>query len=307
VDGPTAPPQDERGHRLGRVSVEPDFFRTLGIQPRVGRDFHPADALAASDVVIVNEAFVDYVLGGRSAIGVTFRYVASERNRSPGQEPGPWLRIAGVVQDLGAMSGYSGAVVYHAVPDRSMNPAYAIVHVRDDAAGFTPRLRSVAFDVDPTLRIGDTVTLDRMVDGTVEFYRFSVITLALASLLGVILSLGGIYAVMSFTVSRRTREIGVRVALGAPKTRVVLAVFRRPLVQVALGLVAGGLLTAFLLGPEALSNHRGGTVAGSMPSVRELAAFAAYMAGMAAICLLGCLTPMRRALAVEPSEALRAE
>lgn len=296
VDGPTAPPQDERGHRLGRVSVEPDFFRTLGIQPRAGRDFHPADALPASDVVIVNEAFVDYVLGGRSAIGVTFRYVASERNRSPGQEPGPWLRIAGVVQDLGAMSGYSGAVVYHAVADRSMNPAYAIVHVRDDAAGFAPRLRSAAFDVDPALRIGDTVTLDRMVDSTVAFYRFWVITLALASLLGVILSLGGIYAVMSFTVSRRTREIGVRVALGAPKTRVVLAVFRRPLVQVALGLLAGGLLTAFLLG-----------LAGSMPSVREVAVFAAYMTGMAAVCLLGCLTPMRRALAVEPSEALRAE
>jgi ABC-type antimicrobial peptide transport system permease subunit len=150
--------------------------------------------------------------------------------------------------------------------------------------------------VDPTLRIGDTVTLDRMVDSTVEFYRFWVITLGLASLLGVILSLGGIYAVMSFTVSRRTREIGVRVALGAPKTRVVLAVFRRPLVQVATGLLAGGLLTAFLLG-----------LVGSVPSPRAIAGFAAYMTAMAAICLLGCLTPTMRALAVQPSEALRAD
>lgn len=296
VDGPTAPPQDERGHRLGRVSVEPDFFRTLRIQPRVGRDFHPADAMAGSDAVIVNEAFIDYVLGGRNAIGVTFRYVASERNRSPQQEPGPWLQIVGVVQDLGPMSGYSGAIVYHAVPDRSMNPGYALIHVPGDAAGFAPTLRSFAFGVDPTLRIDDTVTLDRMVDSEVEFYRFWVVTLALASLLGVILSLGGIYAVMSFTVSRRTREIGVRVALGAPKTRVVLAVFRRPLVQVAFGLLAGGLLAAFLLG-----------LVGSVPSMRELAGFAAYMTAMAAICLLGCLTPTRRALAVEPSEALRAE
>ena len=296
VDGPTAPPQDERGHRLGKVSVEPDFFRTLGIVPRAGRDFHPADAMTGSDAVIVNEAFIDYVLGGRNAIGVTFRYVASERDRSPEQEPGPWLRIVGVVQDLGPMSGYSGAVVYHAAPDLSMNPAYAIIHVRGDAGGFAPTLRSVAFGVDPTLRIGDTVTLDRMVDGTVEFYRFWVITLALASLLGVILSLGGIYAVMSFTVSRRTREIGVRVALGAPKTRVVLAVFRRPLVQVAIGLVAGGLLTAVLMG-----------LVGSVPSLRAIAGFAAYMTAMAAICLLGCLTPTMRALAVQPSEALRAD
>ncbi|MBR9990407.1 MAG: ABC transporter permease [Gemmatimonadetes bacterium] len=296
VDGPTAPPQDERGHRLGRVSVEPDFFRTLGIQPRAGRDFHPADATAGSDAVIVNEAFIDYVLGGRSAIGVTFRYVASERDRSTPEEGEPWLRIVGVVQNLGAMSGYSSAIVYHAVPDLSMNPAYAIIHVRGDAGGFAPTLRKAAFDVDPTLRIGDTVTLDRMVDSTVAFYRFWVITLGLASLLGVILSVGGIYAVMSFTVSRRTREIGVRVALGASKTRVVLAIFRRPLVQVALGLLAGGLLMTLLLG-----------LAGSMPSMRVMAGFAGYMAGMAAICLLGCLTPTRRALAVEPSEALRAE
>lgn len=303
VDGPTAPPQDEGVLFVGRVSVEPDFFRTLGIQPRVGRDFHPADALAGSDAVIVNEAFIEYVLGGRSAIGVTFRYLRSRQNPALGQEPGPWLRIAGVVQDL----GYSGAEVYHAVPDRSMNPAYAIVHVGGDAAGFAPMLRRVAFDVDPTLRIGDTVTLDRMVDSTVEFYRFSVIILALASLLGVILSLGGIYAVMSFTVSRRTREIGVRAALGAPKTRVVLDVFRRPLVQVALGLLAGGLLTVFLLWLPDIAEATGRDPAGSMPSVRELAVLAAYMAGMAAICLLGCLTPMRRALAQEPSEALRAE
>jgi hypothetical protein len=252
--------------------------------------------MTGSDAVIVNEAFIDYVLGGRNAIGVTFRYVASEQDRSPQQEPGRWLRIVGVVQDLGPMSGYSGAVVYHAVPDLSMNPAYAIIHVRGDAGGFGPTLRSVAFGVDPTLRVGDTVTLDRMVDSTVEFYRFWVITLGLASLLGVILSLGGIYAVMSFTVSRRTREIGVRVALGAPKTRVVLAVFRRPLVQVATGLLAGGLLTAFLLG-----------LVGSVPSPRAIAGFAAYMTAMAAICLLGCLTPTMRALAVQPSEALRAD
>jgi putative ABC transport system permease protein len=307
VDGPTALPQGESMIFVERVSVEPDFFRTLGVQPRAGRDFNPADALAGSDAVIVNQAFINDVLGGRSAIGVTFRYLRSRQNPALDQEPGPWLRIAGVVQDLGAMKGYSGAVVYHAVPDGSMNPAYAIVHVGGDAAGFAPLLRRVAFDVDPTLRIGDTVTLDRMVDSVMAFYRFSVIVLALASLLGVILSLGGIYAVMSFTVSRRTREIGVRVALGAPKTRVVLAVFRKPLVQVALGLLAGALLTGALLGLPDIAEAIGRDPAGLMPSVRELAVFAAYMAGMAAICLLGCLTPMRRALAQEPSEALRAE
>jgi ABC-type antimicrobial peptide transport system permease subunit len=194
------------------------------------------------------------------------------------------------------MSGYSAAVVYHAVPDRSINPAHALIHVTGDAASFAPTLRSLAFDADPTLRIGETVTLDRMVDSTVEFYRFWVLTLAMASGLGVILSLGGIYAVMSFTVARRTREIGVRVALGAPKTRILLAVFKRPLIQVALGLLAGALLAGFLLG-----------LAASVPSLPEIAGFLAYMALMAAICLLACFAPTKRALAIQPYDALRAE
>lgn len=298
VDGPTAPPQDERGHRLGAVRVAADFFETLGVQPRAGRDFHPADAEPGSGVVIVNEAFIDYVLGGRDAVGVQFRYVASERNRSPDQEPGPWLRIVGVVQDLGSMSGYSGAVVYHAVPAGSMNPAYAIVHVRGgDAEGFGSQLRRIAFDVDPTLRIGTMLPLDRIIDSTVEFYRFWIYSLAMVSFVGVVLSLGGIYSVMAFTVARRTREIGVRVALGAPKPRIVLSVFRRPLFQVGLGLLIGSLVAGFLMGLAQLQE----------PPFKDVAGFFAYIAFMAGVCLLACVSPTRRALAIEPSEAVRSE
>ena len=300
VDGPTVLPQDERGHRMGSVRVETDFFHTLGVQPRAGRDFRPADAESGSDGVIVNEAFVDYVLGGRNALGVLFRYVASERNRTQ-EEPGPWHRIVGVVQDLGAMSGYSSAVIYHPVVDGSLNPSYALVHVPEDAAGFAPRLRRIAFDVDPQLRIDDTLPLDRIVDSTVEFYRFWVFSLMMVSAVGVVLSLGGIYSVMSFTVARRTREIGVRVALGAPRSRILLSVFRRPLYQLAFGLLAGGLLTGFLLGFWGFDP----TPLDATP--REIASLLGYVALMAAICLAACVMPTRRALAIEPTEALSAD
>jgi hypothetical protein len=296
VDGPTKPPQDERGHRLGAVRVEVDFFETLGIEPRTGRDFHPADASEGACLVIVNDAFVDYVLGGRNAIGVHFRYVASERNRAPDQEPGPWLEVIGVVQDLGAMSGYSGAVVYHPVPPASMNPSYALVHVRGDADGFAPRLREIAFDVDPTLRIGEALRLDRIVDSEVELYRFWVRALVMGTALTVVLSLGGIYAVMAYTVARRTREIGVRVALGAPRARVLLAIFRRPLRQVALGVLLGGFVSANLMG-----------VVGVDTTAKELATFLAYLTVMSGVCLMACVVPTRRALAIEPSDALKAE
>lgn len=296
VDGPTAPPQDERGHRMASARVETDFFTTLGVEARLGRNFHPADAEEGSRVAIVNEAFVDYVMGGRNAIGVHFRYVSSERYRVSHEEPGPWHEIIGVVQDLGSMSGYSSAVIYHPVPDRTMNPAYAIIHVPGDAAGFTSRLREVAFEVDPALRIQDPLALDRMVDSTVEFYRFWVWSLVMVSAVAVLLSLGGIYSVMSFTVARRTREIGVRVALGAPRRRILIAVFRRPLIQLALGVVSGGLLAGLTMG---LTERQ--------PTLQDLAGFGAYVALMTGVCLLACVAPTRRALGVEPSEALRSE
>ncbi|MQA92991.1 MAG: FtsX-like permease family protein [Gemmatimonas sp.] len=112
---------------------------------------------------------------------------------------------------------------------------------------------------------------------------------------------------LSFTVARRTREIGVRVALGASRRRVVAALFRRPLTQVGLGVVAGGALIAagaLLLsrGPDAW-----GTDAQMSLSLGQLALIVAYSALMFGVCLLACVVPTRRALRVEPTEALRAE
>lgn len=296
VDGPTAPPLDERGHRLGAVDVEVDFFETLDIEPGVGRDFHPADAEEGSRAVIVNERFVGYVLGDRNALGLNFRYVDAEYEGYAAEQFSPWYEVVGVVQNLGRMSGYSGAVVYHPVARGTMNPVYALVHVRDDTEAFESRLRQVAFGVDPTLRIRDAKTLDRVDDSTVEFYRFWFWLLVMVSGVGVVLSLGGIYAVMAFTVARRTREIGIRVALGAPGTRIVLAVLRRPLIQVVVGILAGALLMAALRG-----------IGDIPPSAREVGLFLAYLAVVTGVCLLACVVPTRHALAVEPSEALRSE
>ena len=110
----------------------------------------------------------------------------------------------------------------------------------------------------------------------------------------------GIYAVLSFIVARRTREIGVRVALGASRQRVVGAIFRRPLSQVGLGILAGAaLITA------------AGSVETEMPglsgglSLRDVAIILAYATLMLGVCLLACVVPTRRALGVEPTTALR--
>jgi ABC-type antimicrobial peptide transport system permease subunit len=124
--------------------------------------------------------------------------------------------------------------------------------------------------------------------------------------IAVLLSLAGIYAVLSFTVSRRTREIGVRVALGASRRRLVAAIFRRPLTHVVVGVVTGGFLIAFLAYLASQGDGGLGRVEGGA-SLRNVAMLLAYVALMLGVCLLACVVPTRRALSVEPTEALRAE
>ena len=119
----------------------------------------------------------------------------------------------------------------------------------------------------------------------------------LVSVVAVVLSLAGIYSVMSFTVARRTREIGIRVALGASAPRVVASIFARPLTQVGVGVAAGGVLAGFLL--------LGMT--GGKPSLAGSSLLAVYAALMLGVCLLACIAPTRRALRVQPTEALRIE
>ena len=296
VDGPSAPPPDERGHRLGRSSVEVDFFRTLGVDILSGRDFDRADLAAEPGVVIVNESFVRRILGGRNPIGQRIRYIAIEGFEFSDQEPGPWHEIIGVVEDLGRMSGYGTQGVYHPVAVGEIYPVYVAIDVRGDSEAFSPILSSVAVGVDPGLRVHEVMTLAQVTDGPREFYRIWDRFLIIVTAVALWLSLGSIYAIMSFTVSQRTREIGIRVALGSSRPRVVGVVLRRPTIQVGIGLLSGaGLLASIELG------------SGGGASMRDLGLLVVYVTFMMAVCMLACIVPARRALAVEPSEALRAE
>jgi ABC-type antimicrobial peptide transport system permease subunit len=160
-----------------------------------------------------------------------------------------------------------------------------------------PRLREVAAAVNPALRISELQRVDQVTSGILWFLGVWLrITLAMTGI-ALVLALAGIYSVLSFTVARRTREIGVRVALGASPRRVVAAVFRRPFTQVCLGVAAGGTI----IGVAALASSGGGFTA------KQVALLICYAAFMLGVCLLACVVPTRRALRVEPTEALRAE
>jgi len=172
-----------------------------------------------------------------------------------------------------------------------------IVHVRGDPLSIAPRVRAIATSVDPTLRLYDFQRLNDVSNDLLWILSLWIRATAGLTALALLLSLAGIYAVLSFTVARRTREIGVRVALGASSRGVVIAIFRRPLTQVALGVATGGIV----IGALAVA------ISGGALSVANLALLVAYVALMFGVCMLACAVPTWRALRVEPTVALRSE
>ena len=177
-------------------------------------------------------------------------------------------------------------------------PALRIaIGVRSSPESFAARFRAVANEVEPTLQIHELMPLDdAWANGWLESQYMSRI-LAVLSAIALLLSLTAIYSVMSFTVSRRTQEIGVRVALGADRRRLIGTILRRPLTQVGLGNVVGGILVALMFAG----------LFESTPTAVEAASIAAYAVVMMGVCLLASIVPARRALRVEPASALRVE
>lgn len=298
------------------AAVDPSYFDVLGAPVLAGRGFTAADTLPGARVAIVDQGFIDQVLQGRNAVGqqVRFRYPGPAlRPWGPGNAddpagPGDWYEVIGAVPDLGAgaptQAGRAAGFYIPVTPDR-FDQIHMMVHARGvDPMTVAPQVRDAAMAVDPSLRL---VNLQRASEANNDVLWVLGLWLRLtAALSGValVLSLAGIYAVLSFTVARRTREIGVRVALGASRARVVAATFRRPLIQVATGVAIG---TAIVFAAAMLSRHTEFPWAENDLTVAGMALIAGYGIVMLAVCLMGCVAPTRRALAIEPTVALRAE
>jgi predicted permease len=295
VDGGAVAIEDPRGHRVGRAAVDVSYFDVLGAPVLEGRGFTLADLDVGAAVVIVDEPFVDRVLGGANPIGRRIRYIASEGQRAP-TEDGPWYEIIGVAPDLGVRCGWGYGAIYHPTRPGSSYPLQLLVHVRGDPEAFVPRVRAAVAGIDSRIRLYDPLPLAESTRFSEDaFYDFWITLAVVVCAVALLISLSAIYSVTSFTVVRRTREIGVRVALGAGALQVLGAVLKRPLAQVGGGIALGLVLTWALRG---LASGYGGTA---------LLTLAAYGLLMTAVCATACVVPTRRALAVEPTEALKAD
>ncbi len=269
-----------------------NFFETLGIPLVAGRLFTDADILGGHNVAIVDESFVRVILGGRNALGLMVR----QPSLAPGTQPGPWHEIVGVVRDVTVMRRKKphDAVLYRPA-GTGESPLRALVRTYAPASTLTQRLEAIG-----DAQVADVTSLDRLAKAetftTHLFLRVFVVVAAIALLL----STAGIYALISFTLARRTREIAIRVALGAAPRRIITGVFSRAFRQIGIGLLIGAI-------PGTVVLSSGADDAGRMGLATASAAMLAVGAFVILVAAVSCVGPLRRALQVEPTQALRGD
>ena len=302
VEGMPAPAQSPNGHTVQTLRVDAGYFQAMDVPLLAGRPFAAGDQADSAGTAIVNRTFVKRVLGGGNALGRRIRYAPAFDDDLPEEaQPARWYEIVGVVDDLHQNTMAPELVqpaVYTAGGVEQVFPAFVAVRVRGmTPAAFAGRVRELTAAVDPTLRLSPTRALGDMEREDKEALRLVSMVLGLITLSVLLLSAAGIYALMSFTVTRRRREIGIRSALGAEPGLLLRGIFSRAARQLALGLGVG-LAVAVLL--EVVS--QGGLMVGKggllLPAVAAV---------MMVVGLLATVGPARRGLRIQPMDALREE
>jgi putative ABC transport system permease protein len=282
-------------------SVGPGFFEAFNRPIIAGRGFHGGDFSPAARTVIVNEAFVRGVVqhGIASPLGARLRY-ASESGVSAEEPP---FEIVGVVRDLGLDPGEQGdeaAYVFHAASAATVSPLVMSVRLRGNPATLAARLPVIAAGVDGGLSVLEAQSLSESIWERDYWMFVPVAASAGVSALVLLLSAMGLFSLMSISVSRRTREIGLRMALGANPRRVLARIVAHAMVLMGSGVAAGGGLVLLVV---ALGGGPTGRPA------EDVVSFAAWIAVTSAVMLgaglLACVEPARRALRINPIDALR--
>jgi len=294
MDQDGAPPARLQGNYEGgfaMAAVGAGYHEAFDAKIVAGRSLHSADAGAANAPVVVNEAFMRVV--GRNPVGARVRTL----QRGGEHEVGPWHEIVGVVTNLWTFPAdwSEAAYIYRAASAAELDPVVVAVRVTGDASPLAPRVAAVARQVDAGLQIRNIVTLDEIV--AQEQTRMVGSTAIFASVLlgAVVFSAAGLYALMAVAVARRTREIGIRVALGATRRHVLRSIFARAGRQLGGGIIAGNSLILFLA-------WRADSLTADLVASSVITSVI-----MAVVGVLACAAPARRALRIQPTEALRQE
>jgi putative ABC transport system permease protein len=281
--------------------VTPGYFRAMGLQLVSGRFLTATDDEASAPVAVINETMAKRYWPTGDAVGKRFRLGSGADNTKP------WITIAGIarqvhhnaVTEQARAEMYVGHAQWAAAGASTPLGMTVVVRTSGDPLAIVSRVRETIRGLDPNLPMSDIRALQTVADNALSQPRFATTLVAVFGALALLLATIGIYGVISLRVARRGREIGIRMALGAP-ARTVLAMVLQRGIMIAVAGVAIGTAGAFLATR---------TLAGLLYGVTafDLATFAAVPTALAAVAMLASLVPALRATRIDPAIALREE
>ena len=275
-----------------RSSVTPEYFHLLKMPLLRGRLFDESDNDKAPQIAVINEAFARTYWPEQNPLGKRFRKARADS---------PWITIVGLIANARTESLAEAGVpkIYLDLYQTGGKRLAIFLRGNLDAAAIPGEVREQVQSVDPTLPVSGAQTLSETVSASLSERRFSMEIVALFALTALLLAALGIYGVISYMVSERTHEIGIRIALGAERTSILRLVLRQ-----GLGLAIAGAAVG-LVGAVVVSHLMAGLLYGVKPT--DPLTFAGVALLLLAVALLACYIPARRAMRVDPLVALRYE
>jgi putative ABC transport system permease protein len=275
--------------------VTSGYLQASGIHLLRGRLLSPEDTENAPFAALINERMADELWPGQDPLGRRIRFPGL-----PGQ-PVKWRSIVGVVGDVKqyALDREDNMQFYLPEDQFPFQSGSLVVRARTEPASLTSAVRGEVLALDPDLPVYNVATMDDLLSNSISLRRFSMVLLGIFALIALTLAATGIYSVISYSVSQRTHEIGVRMALGASRRDVLALVLGQGMLPAAIGagvgLVAAVVLTRFMTS----------LLFGVSPS--DPATFLAITSVLASVAVMACYIPARRAMATDPMIALRYE
>jgi putative ABC transport system permease protein len=291
VEGRPVPPPDQE-IISATASVAPDYFRAMGIPSVSGRDFNERDNSDAPGVVIISESFAQSFLPGEDPIGKRIAF---------GAESPSWLSIVGVVSDVKhfGLDAVASPVVYTPYMQNSSSQMSIVLRTNSDPASLSSFVRREILAVDKDQPISDVRTMEQLLSESVSSRKFSMLLFTLFAGVAMILAAVGIYGVMSYSVTQRTHEIGIRMALGAQPGDVLKMIVGQGMLVVAIGVAIGVAASfGFTLFMQSMLFGVGAA---------DPVTFIIVPLILTGVALGACFVPARRATKVDPMVALRYE
>src|SRR6185503_7098568 len=294
---PAAKPGDDGSTGAFRYQVTPDYFRTMGIPLRRGRLFDATDRVGAPESIIISQSFANRKFGHMNPIGQRTHF-GPEVNGDH-----PWGTVVGVVGDMKqeSLGGETGDGFY--VPMGQWwwvdNDATLVVRTSGDPAPLTAAIKRAIWSVDPTQPILRIATMDQVIAATASQRRFAAIVFQAFAFTALLLAAIGLYGVIAGSVTERTREIGIRTALGATSGNIVAGVVGNGLLLTTVGVLFG--ISGAFVASRMLETLLFGVTRGD-PST-----YVGVVGLVAGVAVLACWGPAKRAARVDPAITLRAE